>query len=298
MVPKPHQGDPQVVFVCGFARSGSTLLGDLLGSASGVFHAGEVGVLKTRLGRGGKCSCGDALWDCSVWGRVLAAIDPEGARRRELSAEVNRSLWPVKKADRTEAQDRLRRIYLELSRFTGCETIVDSSKVPSYGRLVLAATNGSAIVVHLVRDGRAAVNARLRKGRTRGLRQMVTVVSEAFRWLTRNLQAARLSRRSSGRLVRYEDLVDDPIYSIQAVLEPIGHRVPEDWRTDGISISNRHVVWGNTKAAAGQIQIRPDLRWLTEMPPVVRVVVGLIQSPMLLFYRYSLRGRPHARGAK
>lgn len=297
MAPRPHSEDPQIVFVCGFPRSGSTLFGDLLGSSSGVFHAGEIGRLKTRLGRNGRCSCGAALWDCSVWGPVLASIDPLGGHRREVSTEVRRSLWPVKRADRAQAQATLRRIYLELSKVTGCETIVDSSKVPSFGRLVLAATKGSAIVVHLVRDGRAAVNARLRKGRTRGLHRVVTIVAEAFKWLTMNMQAARLARRSSGSRVRYEDFVDDPTGRIQAVLEPIGHRIPKDWTTDGISISDRHVVWGNTKAAAGPVEIQPDLRWLREMPPVVFAVVSLMQSPLLLSYGYSLRSRSHLIGS-
>jgi hypothetical protein len=81
---------------------------------------------------------------------------------------------------------------------------------------------------------------------------------------------------------------------VDAVLKPLGHKIPDDWKAFGISITNRHVVWGNTKAAAGPVEIRSDQRWLQEMQPPQRVLVSLIESPLLLRYGYFASNRqPH-----
>jgi hypothetical protein len=67
-----------VLYVAGWWHNGSTLAGRILGSADGVFFAGEVRHLCRDWVRGGACSCGRPLPECPTGAEIVAraGIDP------------------------------------------------------------------------------------------------------------------------------------------------------------------------------------------------------------------------------
>ena len=74
-----------MLVIVGTGRSGSTLLGRLLGALPGAVHVGEVrflwqrGLIEARL-----CGCGVPVPECPFWRTVLA--EAYGARRPDPAA--------------------------------------------------------------------------------------------------------------------------------------------------------------------------------------------------------------------
>ena len=62
----------RVIYLTGTGRSGSTLLGNALGSMPGTLSAGEVRFLLRRgIGELGRCGCGEPVVECPVWRPAL-----------------------------------------------------------------------------------------------------------------------------------------------------------------------------------------------------------------------------------
>ena len=77
---------PEVIYVAGAARSGSTLLASLLGQLPAAVNVGELYFLWDRgLIGGWRCGCGDPVPDCVLWSKVVATVggglDPEEMTR-------------------------------------------------------------------------------------------------------------------------------------------------------------------------------------------------------------------------
>src|SRR5215510_10620705 len=70
-------GKLKIIYVVGTGRSGSTLLGRILGEASGFVHVGELQFFwKRGIMGAGPCSCGLAIPNCDHWQSVLHTAFP------------------------------------------------------------------------------------------------------------------------------------------------------------------------------------------------------------------------------
>ena len=62
---------PQIIYIAGFERSGSTILDIMVGNMNNHFSVGELsfypvnGIVDNEF-----CSCGERVLDCSFWKRV------------------------------------------------------------------------------------------------------------------------------------------------------------------------------------------------------------------------------------
>lgn len=69
---------PQIIYIAGYGRSGSTLLERILAAHAGVEGLGEVEHLtRARDLHAASCGCGRPLADCELWGPVIAALEGE-----------------------------------------------------------------------------------------------------------------------------------------------------------------------------------------------------------------------------
>src|SRR4051812_41441772 len=88
---------PKVLFVTGSFRSGSTVLGNVLGELDGYVSVGEVlSLWRNGLG-GGRCGCGELVEDCEFWTEVRRAGfgDREPSRKEMLTFERRHLMnWP------------------------------------------------------------------------------------------------------------------------------------------------------------------------------------------------------------
>ncbi|MDJ0662942.1 MAG: sulfotransferase [Acidimicrobiia bacterium] len=288
-----------VLSIVGKGRSGSTILGDLLGSVDGVFHAGELWRIWSIWAEGKhSCSCGQALPECDVWAPVmsLVAATPTGkvalasardtaTRQRRLFTFGGLAAAVIRPRHFRREVDRHRKLmeatYEAIAQTTRARLIVDSSKWPLDPMLFAPPGEVEPIALHLVRDpeGVAASWRRVKHFPDTGEAMPVfSRLHSAASWNARNLAAEWTARRTTDRFmrVRYEDFAAGPREVIEGILSFVDDEL--DCSTvfaNGSSalLAPGHTIMGNpTRFQHGQVEIKPQpagshgsrlVRWLT-----------------------------------
>ncbi|HWB57314.1 MAG TPA: sulfotransferase [Gaiellaceae bacterium] len=305
--------DVKVLFIAGWGRSGSTVLDNVLGEVDGFFSAGELAHLWDRgLLQNRHCGCGLPFGRCEVWQAVLAraldgpgSVEPDELARLANAGTRTRHL-PLHVLGLAEPSARfralLRRLYEAIRETTGCRVVVDSSKGPSYGR-VLATTEGIDVrAVHLVRDPRASAYSWMRpkiqpdEGRPRYMHQHGVAYSSLM-WDVYNVGAEMLWRRERDHYlrIRYEDFVARPQEIVRRVLafvdEAPGENMP--WVSDRtVHLTANHTISGNpSRFRTGPIDLRADDEWRARMRLRQKVAATILTLPLLARYSYEVACR-------
>jgi hypothetical protein len=310
-------GVPKVLFVLGFARCGSTILGNVLGEIEGFYSAGEIRFLWERAVEGRRCGCGKPLLGCEVWGGVLRAPGapaPEDVVRWQEDSVRLRHTWRVLRADRSALASsplglyvaELGRVYRLLTETTGADVIVDTSKHPPMAAAASLVAGIQPSFIHLVRDPRAVVFSQLRPKPNPDADEPIELRGPPLRrsalyWTASNAaaDAVRRALRPRSAFLRYEDFVERP----RTVVEKIARFVGEGNRPSPfadervVEIGLHHTVSGNPdRFRTGAVEIRSDVRWMHEMTRLEQATVTALTLPLLPRYRYTLRGS-HALGS-
>jgi hypothetical protein len=311
-------GSPiKVLFIAGAGRSGSTLVDMILGQLHGFVSVGELryiwqrGFLEDRL-----CGCGERFSACPFWVPVIGEavgsspnVDPHRVlaelRRRTRIRHLPRLLRDD--TARFEPEDDLGRtigsLYRAVRDRSGASLIVDSSKLPSYGRVIDQITEIELSVLHLVRDPRATAYSWTRKrqlpDKPGQLMQQQKPAKSAALWYVWNWTTERLWARGAGRYLRlrYEDFVHEPRHSLERILELVdetGRDLPFV-TDDSVELRPTHIVAGNpSRFRHGVVEIRADDEWRTHLSPSARRTVEAIAWPLMRRYGYA-SGGPSAR---
>lgn len=297
----------RILFVAGSGRSGTNLLGQLLGLADGFCFIGEAMYggknLTTR-----RCGCGTPVADCDFWRTVRrAAGGNQPLDQREFFGLGQLARWrhlPLTLAPARENRlaalygshwRRCEDIYAAIRAASGAEVIVDSSKSVPYGRMLGVMPGLDLRVVHVVRDARAVVYSWKRPKRApdrtdseyMGQRERGLA---AFFWVISNLGTELFLRRAARRYLRlrYEDLVQHPRESLARILQMATERKVEVPFIGGhpIELGVSHSVDGNPDRLRRRVELRLDDEWKTRMPRADRRVVTALTWPLLARYGY------------
>lgn len=311
----PDTTSIKVLYITGSGRSGSTILCQILGELEGFFCAGELSDFWDRyLAENRRCACGSDFASCEVWSHIIEVGMPgigpseaqDVARLHMQIARTQHLPFLMVPALRVFVQSRLTRYMMHLETLyraihdgTGCRVVVDSSKFPSYGWILAQVPGIELFPVHLVRDPRAvAYSWTRRRPPTQPLDRVETPqfgpVSSSFRWISRNLLAEGLWRPAAQRytLLRYEDFVADPSGELGRILERVGEN-PSASPIVGntrVHLGENHIVWGNrSRFDRGQVELRLDAEWQTQIKPNSRKTVEAMTWPLMRRYGYTAR---------
>jgi hypothetical protein len=307
---------PEVLFIAGWGRSGSTLLERLVGQHDGAASVGEMrdlwlrGVVENR-----RCGCGQPFSACPFWTAVgelaFGGWDHVDVRRLQwLRDRVDRPwtlpllLWPDVMPRRARAAldeyaGVLRDVYVAIARVSERPAVIDSTKIATHA-LVLRRAGLELRVVHLVRDSRGVIfswqktvvrpdaaaepDVMLRYGST----------TASVRYVLYNCYAHLLGRlRLPYLLLRYEDLARDPQPALRSVFGLLGLAGDgaQQGGSDVLRLQATHTIDGNPmRLQAGPVRVALDERWRREMPARSRRWVTLLTAPLLLRYGYAVRG--------
>jgi hypothetical protein len=206
----------QVVYIASWLRSGTTILGYVLGSYEGAVFVGELSNLYLAYLRNHECSCGAGVADCPFWSSLLDRVRDDIPHRPSVEAmELDRaeatrwqrsvvsSRHPLGISDASARYSlTLAAMYREIAASTGASVIVDSSKTPA-GLLCAAAAPGVRLAaLHLIRDPRAVAASESKHVEWEGVSTHLTPpvyspAQSAARWLSFNLAI-----EGTGRLLR------------------------------------------------------------------------------------------------
>ncbi len=313
-LPTVENSRPKVLYVAGFGRSGSTLLGNVLGQVNGFVSVGELrtiweyGLIMNKV-----CACGVPFKECEMWRPVIdeafGGIDRIDARRmihlRESWARTKHvppMLIPpgrrLVKRRLAEYLDALGRLYRAVQTTTGSRVIVDTSKFPSYGFVLGMAPSVDVRVVHLVRDPRAVAYSWLRKKLQPDPDSPEYIAQDspagsALRWVARNVGAEAFWRRSKERylMLRYEDFIAEPRKSVERILKLVGEELAPlpHVAEHEVKLGMNHNIWGNpNRFQSGPVRLKRDDEWVFRMRPRDKTQVTLLTLPLLARYGYPI----------
>ncbi len=275
-------GGIKVLYIAGLGRSGSTILGNILGEIESFFHGGELRFTWRNLMENRLCGCGTPFDECEVWCSMLkrafggiGGVDAsEMARLQSLGTRTRHvPLMLFPQGQRMLAlrlgkyMVRLEKLYRAVQESTGSRVIVDSSKLPSYGYILGMTPGIDLYVVHLIRDPRAAAYSYLKEPRPdtdkRTHLYRVNTVKSSLLWNAWNVSSEALWKGSSGRYIRlrYEDFVEEPqraVKDILGMLRENTHQLPfVSERNTELRVS--HTVAGNpNRFHSGLVRLQPD----------------------------------------
>jgi hypothetical protein len=305
----------KVLNIAGCGRSGSTILGNILGQIPGFVHLGELcyvwdrGFLRNTL-----CGCGDEFHNCPFWSDVVAQpgmveADFDYPRLARVPRQASRHTSVLFSPDRTAQRDTsvghyvraLGILYRAIQDASGCAVIVDSSKVPAHSSLLGVLPDIELYYVHLVRDPRAVAYSWRRKlirhdgGGTQPLAMDQTGAGRAaMKWLRANATMEIVRRRRAGRVLyqSYEDFVSNPSGAARRISAFLAED-PGDLSFIGpstVALQPSHTVWGNyNRLQTGTVDMRLDVEWKQRMGWLDRTTVTALTWPMLLRYRGARR---------
>lgn len=294
-----EEGPLRVLYLAGFGRSGSSIMGNILGQTKGFFHGGELrnvwddGFALNRI-----CGCGETFSRCPFWSKVAhritvdAGLDPLRvlSERDRLGRTRQLPFWltpGLRRRFEGEAKDLVRWIemtYRAIRSESGADVLVDSTMSPVYGHLLTQAPNLEVRVVHLVRDPRAVAyswSKEVLQESSEGVpMQRFDARASAARWVVENLAVQRLlSQQARTRRVRYEDFAAQPAQVVGEIVDfaSDGLAAPPPFIDNLVRIDPSHTVWGNqSRFLTGDVEIRSDEVWRNELKAGERRWVELI----------------------
>jgi hypothetical protein len=279
--PGPSSGaGPNVIYVMGAGRSGSTILGVALGNCEGVFYAGE---LDKWLMRSGIPALGGDERE-RFWERVRARVEASelfGFRARALERSST-LLRPRKWRERLRLGARYREVaeqlYRAIAEVSGATHIVDSSHYPLRARELQSLEGIDLHLIFLVRDPRAVVASFARADvpeRTFG-----TFTTNAYLWLTHLVSLFVFLRHPRRRrvLLRYEDFLADPDSAMRDVLDRVGSAAATP---DFTSLRTGLPIQGNRLIREPVVELKSP----EATSPARSPLTSLLQLPWRLVFR-------------
>ena len=286
----------KVVFIAGCGRSGTTLLGQLLGEFEGFVNVGEAARYLFDRSKDLPCGCGASATDCTFWKDMFRAIPAELSHQGAKLLRIRSfpSLFLRTRGKRVPAEygpilSALGDTYRTIVRDTGCNVIIDSSKYPSTALLAGLIPGVELHVVHVVRSPHSVVASWTRKNGYLAVHRPGTVVS--LWWAYNVLSEALKKRAKSYQLVRYEDFAKNPGPVLQRITTDVtGHPLPMDFlEGTEATVHVQHSLAGNpSKFNTGKIKIRD-----ANTPTANGKLVDLLTFPLRRRYQYLPASQNH-----
>lgn len=262
---------PDILYVMGTGRSGTTILEVLLTNVDGISGTGELKhIFRDGYLRGLPCACGKLGYECELWSGVLGSARWSredcvryGAAIEALEGHRNFPRVYLGAIDRRKASLHVQattEILRSVRRFTGSRVIVDSSKYPARALLLARMYPTKVRVLCITRSAAGLIAAFQKKndGEQRPKSRLEAAIYFLYVLLCMRLVRARLGERCL--TIRFEDMTRDPI----SVLSRI-----ESW--SGISLARAraklaagdsfrvgHIVTGNRLRKKGRVNFDPS----------------------------------------
>jgi hypothetical protein len=313
----------RVWYVAGLPRSGSTVLGYVLGGMPGTIFVGELTFFWRRFARGELCSCGEPLPDCLFWsavvGKAFGQLTCERARKlSQLEQRVVRRQrvfclapvrWSMRWARPVHAMlEERRRLYRSICDIANAECIVDSGKEVTFGSMMARLDDTSFSTIHLVRDPRGVAfswQKQVRSDSEPGDLPRSSAVKTAVRWMFINflVQFSLKLLSSTYTRVLYEDLAaspDDVARKISHVTSnPAGSNERAGRRVQ--HADEHHLVGSNPgvrRRLGGDLRLALDEEWRTRLPRGRQWLVTAVCGGLMAAYGYPLRNQSHRHGSR
>lgn len=263
---------PEIIYIMGSGRTGSTILEILLANNPGIVGVGEI----THVFRDGFiddviCSCGKPALKCALWSSVLKECNWHQDEIQSL-VELFRAIeWHskfptlalnlVSRRTLRKYHDVNRNLFQAVASVSNSKFIVDSSK---YAGRALALSNvfpGKVRVICLTRSPAGIVSSfqRTDAEEQRPKSLFSTVVYYLYVMSCLRVVAWRLGSRVLH--VRYEEMVADPQGTLTRIEEwcDLDLSLAREMLTQNAWFDVGHIVTGNRLRKKGRVKFKPNV---------------------------------------
>lgn len=293
----------KVIYIAGVGRSGTTLVGRVLGQSPGAIFVGEAKSLPRQATPGSKCGCGENVVSCPLWSNVLDGIDVDAIERVRGELRNRDLLFSIPSV--TNSLDELAKFYQSIARESNSDLIIDSSGFPSYLLCLSQAPNIDVRVLHLVRDPRAIAHAwwyrpihENKKNSDLLSRSYLSLMYEnplrsSLIWVLWNHIICKHWGEGKYYLMKYENFCRCPRYETHKALDHLRVAAKPEW-IDGrrLELPRQHTIRGNpNRFTEGITSIEERDRWKEKLSASTNLLVTMLTFPMLngFGYSYSLK---------
>jgi hypothetical protein len=275
---------PRVLYILGYGRSGSTMLGMALGQHPGIVNLGEIAALRTFVPGPTHvppraCGCLQQLDHCPFWSGVAPRLGS-----MEMLAQTDIPLSPTLGWRRytpwlPEPSDELPRwgeataaLYRATIEEAGATVAVDSSKGAARAWWLWRSGAVDLQIVWLTRLPEDVLRSQIKHGHS--------ILRTALAWQLAQRQAAHLVRQVEGAgvpalRISYERLTEQPRTVLSEILEQAG--LP--WHEDVLTPRPGHVIGGDHVAKhGGRVVIEPSTGPRPPLPLKARLMWRLFNN--------------------
>ncbi len=267
----------KLLFINCYPRSGSTILGKLLGSHSSITYLGEVRNIHEHLVKNKPDYNGDFLSNCPFWKSVfenlgdnpidlptkisyddLRLFSLNGIANQIMSPSIDAFIGSLSKKFKEEkfARENIRKYYRATSKVIGSNWILDSSHHTVEVNDHFHLGDQELRVIFLARDGRGVVNSMLKKSN-------LSIKQATKKWARFNERAMSFhSKLSPNHLhkIKYEDLCKDPQLEVNKICNFLG--LEEYNLEQNFTLTEFHFIGGSpTVKSNARFDIRLDESW-------------------------------------
>ena len=275
---------PRVLYVLGYGRSGSTMLGMALGQHPGMVNLGEISVLPTFVPgptyiAPRACGCLRTLDECPYWqgvARRLGSMDKLADDGTGLSPTMGwrrYAPWlPEPGGDLSRWAAAAEALYGATIVEAGATVAVDTSKGASRALWLWRSGVVELSFIWLTRRLEDVIRSQVRHGHS--------AVKTGVSWRLAQRQAGQMARHAelAGLVVpriSYERLIQEP----QAVLSDILTHVGLPWDEAVLTPLPAHTIGGEHEGKhGGRLTIAPSTTTSPPLPLPARVTARLLNS--------------------
>jgi len=298
----------KVVYLTGFWFSGATILGRSLKSSEEVIYVGEIRDYWTKgLKKNEKCSCGERFENCSFWTKVTEEyinsfpVDDIKKISKDLNElEKTKNYFKLRKFIKNKNDNNFRqlleiylkhteKLYESISKVSGKNIIVDSSRLPSRLLALSLSTKIELFPIYMIRDPRGVINSLIKKD----FRNYGEIRNSTFKhiltWNAKNLLSLdSVNKLNSNNTLYlwYKNFTRNPAQVLEKIKKILNCTLNYEEESGKVSINLEpgHVFTGNrSRHDTGKITITEDTKWKQELSWPRKVLVSVTSLPLLKY---------------
>jgi len=265
------QSSPDLIYILGTGRSGSTVLEIILSHGSDCVGAGE---LSWMLEEGWKddftCSCNERFSACNYWQSIIEELGMSSSELSRMLSLQHSIEWHtgflkqltgmISKADLEEYHLFNKKLVNAIQKATKKRTVIDSSKYAGRAYALQRGTNIYVFTILLTRSPEGLVVSFSKPNKGEQPPKSLFSIITYYVSITLMVRLAGLLSRQPVLHIRYEDLIRDPSMVMTKIEQWSGVSFSEARKMlgKGAPFSVGHMITGNRLRKEGTVTLKPS----------------------------------------
>jgi len=264
------KGKATVIYILSNQRSGSTLLENILSKSPQMTSVGELFLLDGHIHKRGpgyawdwNCSCDKSFTECDFWDKVFEKLqinDPKEIQNTKILPPNGKNSKSIKSTN-DETKSLINKIYAAVSKISGNNIIVDSSKEPFNGTNLYFNSPYNFKFIYLKRDLRAVTISKYKWRKKDGKKKVghLKLLLANYHHRIKSWFLLRSVRKKDVYKLKYEDFFEEPQKKLDEMADFFGFDSFE--MPTHMELKNDHTIAG-TPNRFQKREIKYDDRWL------------------------------------